>query len=228
MERNQERPLEGGDPGPRIVVARRLGRSRVPADGDPGRRRRRRAARAARRRVSRASPHRFVVFAIDRRTGKIVWERVAREERPHEASHPDNGTWASSSAITDGQHVFAYFESLRPLRLRHERQAALAEGSRRQEDAERVRRGHHAGRCTATASSSSGTHQGQSFIVALDKRDRQRDLARRARGNRHAGPRRSSSNTTAARRSSTNGMNRLRSYDLETGQDRLGERRARR
>ena len=23
----------------------------------------------------------------------------------------DNGTWASSSAITDGQHVFAYFES---------------------------------------------------------------------------------------------------------------------
>ena len=36
---------------------------------------------------------------------------VAREEEPHEASHQDNGTWASSSAITDGKHVFAYFES---------------------------------------------------------------------------------------------------------------------
>jgi outer membrane protein assembly factor BamB len=55
--------------------------------------------------------HRFVVFAIDRRTGKTVWERTAREELPHEPSHTDNGTWASSSAITDGKRVFAWFES---------------------------------------------------------------------------------------------------------------------
>jgi len=55
--------------------------------------------------------HRFVVLAIDRRTGRTVWERVAREQEPHEASHVDNGTWASSSAVTDGQSVFAYFES---------------------------------------------------------------------------------------------------------------------
>jgi hypothetical protein len=55
--------------------------------------------------------HRFVVMAIDRRDGRIAWERVAREEAPHEASHPDNGTWASSSAVTDGQHVIAFFES---------------------------------------------------------------------------------------------------------------------
>jgi outer membrane protein assembly factor BamB len=55
--------------------------------------------------------HQFKVFAIDRTTGKTVWERTAREEEPHEASHQDNGTWASSSAITDGTHVIAYFES---------------------------------------------------------------------------------------------------------------------
>jgi outer membrane protein assembly factor BamB len=55
--------------------------------------------------------HRFVVLAIDRRTGKTVWERTAREEQPHEASHQDNGTYASSSAITDGQRVYAWFES---------------------------------------------------------------------------------------------------------------------
>jgi outer membrane protein assembly factor BamB len=36
--------------------------------------------------------YRFTVFAIDRRTGKTVWERVAREEQPHEATHGDNGT----------------------------------------------------------------------------------------------------------------------------------------
>jgi outer membrane protein assembly factor BamB len=55
--------------------------------------------------------HRFVVLAIDRQTGKTVWERVAHEQEPHEASHTDNGTWASSSAITDGERVYAYFES---------------------------------------------------------------------------------------------------------------------
>jgi outer membrane protein assembly factor BamB len=56
-------------------------------------------------------PHRFLVLAIDRRDGHVIWERTAREETPHEASHTDNGTWASSSAATDGEHVFAYFES---------------------------------------------------------------------------------------------------------------------
>jgi outer membrane protein assembly factor BamB len=55
--------------------------------------------------------HRFVVMAIDRKTGRTVWERVATEQEPHEAAHTENGTWASGSAITDGQSVFAYFES---------------------------------------------------------------------------------------------------------------------
>ena len=55
--------------------------------------------------------HKFTVLAIDRKTGKTIWERVAREEEPHEGSHQDNGTWSSGSAITDGQNVYAYFES---------------------------------------------------------------------------------------------------------------------
>jgi outer membrane protein assembly factor BamB len=55
--------------------------------------------------------HRFVVMAIDRKTGKTVWQHTAREQEPHEASHFENGTWASGSPITDGQRVFAYFES---------------------------------------------------------------------------------------------------------------------
>ena len=56
-------------------------------------------------------PHQFKLLAYDRKTGALAWERTAREEAPHEASHQDNGTWASSSAITDGEHVIAYFES---------------------------------------------------------------------------------------------------------------------
>jgi outer membrane protein assembly factor BamB len=40
-----------------------------------------------------------------------VWEKVAHEDRPHESTHPLNGTWASSSAVTDGERIIAYFES---------------------------------------------------------------------------------------------------------------------
>jgi len=55
--------------------------------------------------------HRFVLMAIDRKTGKTLWERVAREQEPHEAGHFENATWASGSPVTDGQTVYAYFES---------------------------------------------------------------------------------------------------------------------
>ncbi|MEQ1912173.1 MAG: PQQ-binding-like beta-propeller repeat protein, partial [Vicinamibacterales bacterium] len=55
--------------------------------------------------------HKFIVLAIDRRTGRTLWERVAAEQEPHEAGHTDNSSWASSSPITDGETVFAYFES---------------------------------------------------------------------------------------------------------------------
>jgi outer membrane protein assembly factor BamB len=83
--------------------------------------------------------HRYVVMAINRKDGKIVWERTAREAEPHEGAHSDNGSWASSSAITDGQHVIASFESQGAVRVRHERQAGMGKGSRRQTHAQPVR-----------------------------------------------------------------------------------------
>lgn len=61
--------------------------------------------------VSPRVNHAYKVLAINRADGTIAWDRTAREETPHEASHQDNGTWASSSAVTDGQHVVASFES---------------------------------------------------------------------------------------------------------------------
>ncbi|HJO38437.1 MAG: PQQ-binding-like beta-propeller repeat protein [Vicinamibacterales bacterium] len=55
--------------------------------------------------------HQFMVMAIDRHDGSIIWERTARENTPHEATHGENGSWASSSAVTNGELVFASFES---------------------------------------------------------------------------------------------------------------------
>ncbi|MBI3191359.1 MAG: PQQ-like beta-propeller repeat protein, partial [Pedosphaera parvula] len=55
-------------------------------------------------------PYRFMVLCLDRRTGKPLWESVAREEVPHEGHHP-TGTYAGASPVTDGQLVFVFFGS---------------------------------------------------------------------------------------------------------------------
>jgi outer membrane protein assembly factor BamB len=52
----------------------------------------------------------FVLLNLDRKTGKTKWQVVAREELPHEGHHRDHG-YASSSAVTDGKLVYAYFGS---------------------------------------------------------------------------------------------------------------------
>ena len=69
------------------------------------------ASHQARGGVRPAVPHKFQVLAIDRKTGKIVWERTARESVPHEGSHQQFGTYSSSSAFTDGERVYSFFDS---------------------------------------------------------------------------------------------------------------------
>ena len=54
--------------------------------------------------------HQFVLLCIDRQTGKTLWQKVAREELPHEGHHKDHG-FSSHSPVTDGKHVYAYFGS---------------------------------------------------------------------------------------------------------------------
>ena len=52
----------------------------------------------------------FVVISYDRNTGKERWRQIAAEAVPHEGHHPD-GSFASSSAMTDGQRIYASFGS---------------------------------------------------------------------------------------------------------------------
>lgn len=52
----------------------------------------------------------FVVMAIGRDDGKLRWRKTVREEFPHEGSHKD-GTFASPSAVTDGERLYASFGS---------------------------------------------------------------------------------------------------------------------
>jgi outer membrane protein assembly factor BamB len=52
--------------------------------------------------------HRYVVYAIDTNTGKIVWEREAWRGIPPGPRHLKN-SYASETPVTDGERVYAYF-----------------------------------------------------------------------------------------------------------------------
>ncbi len=56
------------------------------------------------------SRHRWMLYAIDKRTGKIRWERTAVEGAPRNKRHIKS-TYASSSPATDGRIVVAWFGS---------------------------------------------------------------------------------------------------------------------
>ncbi len=55
--------------------------------------------------------HRFDVLAIDRNTGKTLWQRTATVATPHEGYHRSYGSFASNSPVTDGTRVYAFFGS---------------------------------------------------------------------------------------------------------------------
>ncbi|MFN3325825.1 MAG: PQQ-binding-like beta-propeller repeat protein [Bryobacteraceae bacterium] len=58
-----------------------------------------------------ADVHRWMVYAVDFETGKILWERQVHEGVPRSSHHVKN-TFASETPVTDGERVYAYFGNL--------------------------------------------------------------------------------------------------------------------
>lgn len=117
--------------------------------------------------VAPTQRHKFMVFAINRADGKIVWERTLREELPHEGSH-STGSLASNSPVTDGEHIFAFFGSrgLYCLDMDGELQWETDLG-----DMETLH-AHGEGSSPALHGDTlivNWDHEGQSFVVAFDK-----------------------------------------------------------
>jgi outer membrane protein assembly factor BamB len=54
--------------------------------------------------------HIWKVYALDKRTGKILWERIAYEGLPKVKRHPKS-THADSTPVTDGKRLIAFFGS---------------------------------------------------------------------------------------------------------------------
>lgn len=115
--------------------------------------------------------HRLVVMAVDRKTGKVIWEQTARTVRPHEGYHQTYGSFASNSPVTDGKHVYAFFGSRGIYcysldgKLIWERDLGV-----------RMRMRNAFGEGTATVLEGDTLlllfdHEENSFLVALDKRN---------------------------------------------------------
>jgi outer membrane protein assembly factor BamB len=161
-------------------------------------------------------PHRFVVLAIDRKSGKVVWEQTAREETPHEAAHTDNGNWAAASPILDGQHVIASFES-RGL-FAYDLSGKLI--WEKDLGDKRMRNSFGEGSSPALHGNTLVVvwdHQGESFIVALDKRNGN-ELWRKPRKEIDTWATPLIATVAGKPQVIVGAMNQIISYDLATGE----------
>jgi len=111
---------------------------------------------------------RFTVLALDRATGATLWERVVREAAPHEGTHAD-GSWASASAVTDGDVLIASFGSQGIYALDLDGKLLWEKDLGDM----RIRRGFGEGGSPALAGNTvviNWDHEGASFIAALERK----------------------------------------------------------
>lgn len=111
---------------------------------------------------------RFVVLALDAATGATIWQRTAAEKVPHE-SHYIDSSWASASPVTDGEVLLAQFGSNGLYAYDLDGQLLW------QADLGKMRTRNGFGEGSSPAIHGdlvvvNWDHEGDSFIVALDKK----------------------------------------------------------
>jgi outer membrane protein assembly factor BamB len=57
--------------------------------------------------TSSSDPHRWMLYDVDFKTGKVRWERAIATAVPAESKHQKN-SYASETPVTDGERVYAY------------------------------------------------------------------------------------------------------------------------
>ncbi len=112
--------------------------------------------------------HKFVVMGVSRRDGMILWERIVRDEVPHAGGHT-TASLASHSLITDGERLFASFGSYGLYCLDLDGELLWEYDLGRMH----TLHGHGEGSSPALYGDVlivNWDHEGQSFLVAIDKR----------------------------------------------------------
>lgn len=157
----------------------------------------------------------FTILAIRREDGTVAWKKALREGKPHEGTH-STSTWASNSPLTDGQHLYAYFGS-------HGLYCLDMDGNliwEKDLGDMRTRNAFGEGSSPALADNTilvNWDHEGDSFIVALDKRSGD-EIWRRDRDEITSWSTPLIVEHDGRQQAIVSATGRVRSYDLETGE----------
>ncbi len=159
--------------------------------------------------------YQFTVMCLDRATGQQRWRRVACEAVPHEGRHPTN-TFASASPVTDGQRLYVSFGSYGiycfDLEGNELWRRDLGDMRTRYGWGEATSPVVHQGHLVVN-----WDHEDQSFITALEaKTGKTRWKVQRDEPTSWATP--LTVEDQGRVQVIVNGTNRVRSYDLATGQ----------
>lgn len=112
--------------------------------------------------------HKFVALALDRTDGRIVWQQTLNEALPHEQGH-HTASLASNSPVTDGERLFVFFGSFGLFCLDDNGKVLWRKDFGQMQSLH----GHGEGASPALHGDTlvvNWDHEGQSFVVALDKR----------------------------------------------------------
>ena len=156
----------------------------------------------------------YTVLALDTASGEIVWQRTASEAQPGEGTHPD-GSWASMSAVSDGERLIASFGSagLYSYSLEGKQEWSIDLGDMT------TRNGFGEGSSPAIHGDHVVViwdHEGASFVVAIDKRTGE-ELWRRDRDEVTSWSTPLVVEQGGRAQVITSATKRIRSYDLESG-----------
>jgi len=157
----------------------------------------------------------FTLLCLDRQTGKTLWQKVAREEVPHEGYRPDEGSFASSSPITDGKYVYACFGS-------HGLHCYDLKGNLKWEKdfgKMRIKMSFGEGSTPALSGDTivvNWDHEGDSFIAALDKKTG-KELWRQPREEKTSWATPIIVQQDGKAQVITDASNKIRGYDLASG-----------
>lgn len=156
----------------------------------------------------------FIVLAYDRATGKEIWRTSLTQQVPHEAGHSTNN-FASSSPVTDGERLYMSFGSrgvfCLDLNGKQLWDVNLGQMQTRAQFGEGSSPAVHNGTLVVP-----WDHEGESFIVALDARTGD-EKWRQSRDEQTTWSTPLITQYKGRTQVITNGSNRVRSYDLATG-----------
>jgi outer membrane protein assembly factor BamB len=156
----------------------------------------------------------FQVRAYQRSDGTLRWMSTVREELPHEGTHKD-GSYASGSALTDGEGIYAFFGSrglyCLDLQGRKVWEKDLGLMAIKLGFGEGASPALHGDRLVVN-----WDHEGESFIVALDKKTG-RELWRAARDEKTTWATPLVVTHEGKTQVITSASNRVRAYDLQDG-----------